>query len=474
MWKASPAGIVTATSQYLQSKTAVDMMGIDSVLNTPDPTQPKTRISHRTAERWLHKLGWIYGRNKKGYVDGHERPDVVDYRQNVFCPRMQELLVTLREYDDSREIPKDLPPGTKRRHLVTHDESTFNANDGSLYSWKIAGQEWLKPKSRGKGLMVSEFLLAADGRLACNAGDDELTGRIYASETIQYGSGKNDDGWWNAEKMIAQTKKAINIFNKSHPDDIAVFAFDNSSGHACKAPDALVAARMNLNPGGKKPTMHDTVMADGTPQSMVFKATDCQWESTVLVSDDLVGRPKGMKRVLQERGLWQDGLKKQCGREKKKKTGNSGFGDRLFDQTMEDLEARDTDKCEEGKTCCALRILEAQPDFKNEISLLESVITAAGHEVIFYPKFHCELNYIEYYWAAVKRYTRDHCQYTFSELPTTVAAGLESVSIQTIRRFAMRSKRWLMAYINGLTKEQREYAEKKYQSHRRETRKIFV
>ena len=37
--------------------------------------------------------------------------------------------------------------------------------------------------------------------------------------------------------------------------------------------------------------------------------------------------------------------------------------------------------------------------------MLEHVIVQAGHEVIFYPKFHCELNYIEYYWAAVKRYT---------------------------------------------------------------------
>ena len=69
---------------------------------------------------------------------------------------------------------------------------------------------------------------------------------------------------------------------------------------------------------------------------------------------------------------------------------------------MEEYGTRTADRCETGKDCCALRILEAQSDFANEISLLEQVVREAGHQVIFYPKFHCELNYIEYFWAAVK------------------------------------------------------------------------
>ena len=52
--------------------------------------------------------------------------------------------------------------------------------------------------------------------------------------------------------------------------------------------------------------------------------------------------------------------------------------------------------------------------------------------------------------------------------------GLNVVDIKTIRRFADRSKRWLMAYINGLSAEQRAYAEKEYKSHRREYRQYFV
>ncbi len=318
--------------------------------------------------------------------------------------------------------------------------------------------------------MVSEFLCAAQGRLHYN---DEARGeKVYATEIIKYGSGKNDDGWWDAEKMVVQTKKAIDIFNRAYPKDIAVFAFDNSSGHACKAKDALVANRMNLGPAGKQPLMHSTKWGPGIEQSMVFLEGDKQWDTDIPISPDLIGKPKGMKRILQERALWREDLKKQCDRQKKGKSSN--FEDRVFQETMEQYQNRVADRCQQGLDCCALRILEAQDDFKNEVSMLETVITQAGHEVIFYPKFHCELNYIEYYWASLKRYTRDNCKYMFSELENTVREAMDSVELSTIRRFAMRSKRWMLAYINGLTEEQRTFAEKEYRSHRRETRRISV
>src|SRR5215467_14158968 len=68
-------------------------MGMDTVLAN-DLERPSTvplvrekGISIPTATRWLGKLGWIYSRDKKGYVDGHEREDVVEYREKIFIPR---------------------------------------------------------------------------------------------------------------------------------------------------------------------------------------------------------------------------------------------------------------------------------------------------------------------------------------------------------------------------------------------------
>ena len=42
-------------------------------------------ISISTARCWLHRKGFQYMQHKKAlYFAGHNRPDVVDYRQNVF------------------------------------------------------------------------------------------------------------------------------------------------------------------------------------------------------------------------------------------------------------------------------------------------------------------------------------------------------------------------------------------------------
>jgi len=121
---------------------------------------------------------------------------------------------------------------------------------------------------------------------------------------------------------------------------------------------------------------------------------------------------------------------------------------------MNDYEARTADECKIGKDCCHLQILEAQPDFLKEKSMLETVINATGHEVIIYPKFDCELNCIEYYWGAVKWYTCTNCQDSFPELEKILFVAFDSVELKTIQWFADRSKRWMMVYINGLTVEQ--------------------
>ena len=105
-----------------------------------------------------------------------------------------------------------------------------------------------------------------------------------------------------------------------------------------------------------------------------------------------------MKRVLQERGLWIEGLKKQFGRQKKDKKRH--FRERLVEEAMS--EASISDRLGAGKGCWVRQILEAEQDFATEESPHETVILEVVHEVIFYPKFHCELNYVEYHWELLR------------------------------------------------------------------------
>ena len=75
----------------------------------------------------------------------------------------------------------------------------------------------------------------------------------------------------------------------------------------------------------------------------------------------------------------------------------------------------------------------------------------------------------EFFWGAVKRCTRENCNYSFAELEPTVLAGLESVTLHTIR-----SRRWIDSYTNGPNDKQKECFERQKKTHRRATGERMV
>ena len=75
------------------------------------------------------------------------------------------------------------------------------------------------------------------------------------------------------------------------PHTQALFLFDNAPIHCKSSDNALSIQHMNVRPGGERPIMRDTVFNGQVQQ--------------VVLSD---GRPKGMKMVLQERGVDTEGV----------------------------------------------------------------------------------------------------------------------------------------------------------------------
>ena len=57
------------------------------------------------------------------------------------------------------------------------------------------------------------------------------------------------------------------------------------------------------------------------------------------------------------------------------------------------MHIKELDRCDRGKDCYAMRILENQSDFLHEKSQLEIKISKREDECIINPKFHCELDY---------------------------------------------------------------------------------
>ena len=121
----------------------------------------------------------------------------------------------------------------------------------------------------------------------------------------------------------------------------------------------------------------------------------------------------------------------------------------------------------EDKTCCARHLMGSQPDFLEQKSALEEVVSERGHIFEMFPKFHCECNYIERYWGAVKRIAREQCDYTFSGLRQNLPRFLNSIPLSTIRKYERKSWRYIDAYHQGLLGLDAEKAVKKYKSHRR-------
>lgn len=166
---------------------------------------------------------------------------------------------------------------------------------------------------------------------------------------------------------------------------------------------------------------------------------------------------KGMESIICEHSLWPSvgSLNAQC----------AGF------------------KCEAGKTdCCCQRILFSQPDFCSQKSQLEEYITLQGHICEFYPKFHCELNFIEQYWGTVKlQYWSSEKTTDMEAMERNVIACLNDVPLLQIQQYvfisnyknlvsllpsyANRSAHFISAYSQGLTGSMAAWANRKYHGH---------
>ena len=105
------------------------------------------------------------------YVDGHEREDVIEYRKS-FVQRWGEYEKQMVTYDNNGNTNPppngfDVPQtGRFRLILVTHDESTFYANDRCKNFWSHKSDPHT-PDQKGEGpsLMISEFQTSEWGRL---------------------------------------------------------------------------------------------------------------------------------------------------------------------------------------------------------------------------------------------------------------------------------------------------------------------
>ncbi|CAG8799636.1 19386_t:CDS:2 [Cetraspora pellucida] len=303
------------------------------------------------------------------------RLDVIEYCQ-TFLLKVAQLERFMSKWVDPeckmRTFP-DLHCDEKKHVWITHDETTFYVYDRLHSVWSPEGEQPLRKKGLGAAVHISDFLTETIGSLK----DDQEEAHVMMV------LGANYDGYWDSEKLLKQVKRVVNIFERTHLGYV----------------DVLVASKMNLGLDGLAPKMCKT-MWNGSRQSM----------------------PKGIQWVLNERGLWRDGMMLECISCKKKEA----------DPNIID--------------CCVHRLMANQPDFLEQCGQIQQEIESRGHKVIFYPKFHPELNYIEMYWGMAKKYTRSNCEYSLPKTRESIIRAFDSISVEQIHSFTRLSYKWMDAY----------------------------
>ncbi|KAF9503576.1 hypothetical protein BS47DRAFT_1374469 [Hydnum rufescens UP504] len=195
--------------------------------------------------------------------------------------------------------------------------------------------------------------------------------------------------YWDMKQLLAQVEVAISIFNASHPDCQALFIFNQSSAHALLSPNALHAFDMNKANGGKQHIQKDTVIPGNAPNPAMTTG---------------MGVAKGLQQVLEECGFNTSGIHTKC-----------------------------APVCPfENNACCLACILSKQGDFVDQISMLEDLISKAGHLCMFLPKFHCELNPIEMYWGYAKYRYHEIFKTTFADAKAAAQSCLDACPLDTI------------------------------------------
>ncbi|KAJ3806901.1 hypothetical protein F5876DRAFT_90847 [Lentinula aff. lateritia] len=256
-------------SKYVKSQDIVDYLA------RPD-IQLKHGLKHTfsaaTAKRWMRKLGYHFVKNHVGqYVDGHERDDVVKYRQTVFLPAWYSF------------------------------ENWMCSLWSGCVIW-VRNNESATPYAKGE-----DFISADYGWLrSCDRKD---------SAQVVFRPGKNHDGYFDNDDILEQAQHAMDILMHDYPDKDHVLVFDNATTHLKCAPDTPSATKMTKfpslfgvevtakgsdektlysssgKPQKKKIPMSGGQLPDGTPQSFYFPPGYAQ-----------EGMFKGMAIILEERG----------------------------------------------------------------------------------------------------------------------------------------------------------------------------
>jgi hypothetical protein len=157
-------------------------------------------------------------------------------------------------------------------HDLGQDESVYSAFSLSAFEWSVGGHIRMRHKEKGPGIHVSGFVSELLGFGLWLT--DEQTAKVNSAECrigkkeidsppgkVTLLHGKNRDGWWNLDKLLAQSLNVIETIGIVYDSAYQCFGrYDHSRVHTKNDDDAIMLTRMGVAWGGKRPVMHQTTI----------------------------------------------------------------------------------------------------------------------------------------------------------------------------------------------------------------------
>jgi hypothetical protein len=341
----------------------------------------------------LLKWGACWEKNSsRPYFEGHERPDVIEQRQNfIKFFHENKHLYTHPHPNKNIEMENWYYPSeinVKSRILITHDESTFKSGEVQTQRWLFPDNAPFFNKGSGRSLMLSYFLVQNDEYSLFDLNEEEWNEAIKNHESLN-----NDDDFMNYENrsanafiqpgkdsyfnnsnILKQFERLFILlkFKKSffnHDIDIIV---DNARTHTAMKYDI---SKLSIKSNTKCP-YRKIEWYEGNNLNVV----ECYDENN---------NSKGLFQLAKEMKLFPI-------------TAN------VKDYNLENLR----------------KLFSKHPAFTTKSSL-EILGELHGVNIKFCPKFHCELNPIEGLWCLMKQYVRKRNDQTFNKMRDLIYESIE-------------------------------------------------
>jgi hypothetical protein len=325
-------------------------------------------------------------------------------------------------------------------------------------------------------------------------------------QTLEYGA--NAGGYWNYDSMNLQLEDCIDCMTALYPHIQPVFLFDHSCGHDRMQPDGLSTTKIRKNFGGTQPKMRKSQLTQlqifgphqNLPHQMKLNDTQSmQFEEgnygpfymspaeaerrkfdirtgrkaeKYLKKSELIRRlkvegisdPKGSLKQIQQKAVqlhlpikytYDVILEGWMGKPK-------GSLQILYERGWIDptdlssytLEGKKDDMGILRKETSLKLLIEMQPDFVSELTLLQFHGVKLGAIIDRSPKCHPEIagEGIEYVWALAKLWFRrqpksNRCsKELFHRMVDASTSPFDVCSIDKVRKCSRRARQYMLAY----------------------------